>query len=106
MQVVVTPGQVSGNTSSAFGDGLTVGTAGQVASFVVTLRDAANNIVSVLPAVSFSPPKAVDSNSVRIVFTNCAADGTNCLAAVSYKPLVFGNLTITVGYWTAGEHRD
>ncbi|GAQ84648.1 hypothetical protein KFL_001990020 [Klebsormidium nitens] len=100
MLVVVTPGPVSSNTTSAFGDGLTVGTAGQVASFVVTARDAAGNIFSSLPAVSFSPPNMVDSSSVRVVFTACAPDATSCLAAVTYKPAMWGSVTITVASGT------
>jgi hypothetical protein len=103
LQVVVAPGAVSSDTSSASGDGLTVGTAGQVASFAVTARDAAGNIVTVLPTISFTPKTAVDASNLQVIFTGCAADGTNCLASVTYTPKTYGNINITISVGSTGK---
>ncbi|GAQ86232.1 hypothetical protein KFL_002770090 [Klebsormidium nitens] len=97
-QVIVVPGAVSGNTSSVTGNGITVGTAGTAAAFTVTARDAAGNVVSLLPKVTFSPSDAVDSASVRVIFTGCAADGTDCQAAVTYTPVKYGTVNVIVAY--------
>jgi hypothetical protein len=82
-----------------------VGSAGQVASFVVTARDAAGNIVTVLPTIAFTPKTAVDASSLQVIFTGCAADGTNCLASVTYTPKLYGNINITISYGSSGELR-
>lgn len=101
--MIVVPGAVSGNTSSVTGNGITVGTAGTAADFTVTARDAAGNVVSLLPKVTFSPTAAVDPASVRVIFTGCADDGTNCQAAVTYTPVKYGTVSVIVAYGSIGE---
>lgn len=104
LQLLLLPGAVSAATSSATGSGLSVGYVGQTASFTVTARDAAGNVVSKVPSISFVPKNAADPTSLQIALTGCANDGTNCQAVVTYVPVQYGTIKVVVSYGATGEY--
>lgn len=97
------PGAISPRFSSATGTGLAAGTAGVAASFTVTAKDAAGNINSTLPTVTFSPASAVPSASVQLQLTSCSSPGVGCQALVTYTPAIYGTVTVVITYGPTGK---